>query len=111
MSPDPNAAGVAHVRTILDGDGLQGEIVILARGQTIRVEPNVDRDHLIFVVSGQVEIEMDDLTCVLRAEEALQIPKEKPAAIGCHGHAPAKLLRLRLVAHSAEPGLLCSFPR
>lgn len=110
LKPDPHGAGVVQPKTILEQAGLRCSLLRLAPGQSMQLEPNADRDHVLFVVEGGVEARVDELNYMLRPDEALHLPKAKHATIEGRGEKPAKLLRMDVFARETDPNLLCSFP-
>lgn len=110
MPPDPQGAGVTQTRTLLEERGVACSLLTLAPGKTHECCPNADRDHVYFVAQGEVEAHVGELNYMLRADEALHVAKDKSATFECRGSAPAKLLRVSVLAPVNEPDLLCSFP-
>jgi mannose-6-phosphate isomerase-like protein (cupin superfamily) len=110
MPPDPQGAGVTQTRTLVEERGVACSLLTLAPGQTHECCPNADRDHVYFVVQGEVKARVGELNHLLRSDEALHIGKEKSATLESRGSAPAKLLRISVLAPATEPDLLCSFP-
>lgn len=97
-------------RSIFSDNELECSIVSLAPGEeiTCKETPPV-RDHLLFVIEGSASVTMENVTCLLKRNEALRVPAAREHQISASG-GWVRLLRVDLPPREKSAPPLYTFP-
>lgn len=68
-------------------------LVTLAPAESRQLEPNQhDGEEILFVLEGQVEVRLADLTDILSPGDSIYYDSTLPHVVSCHGDSPATIL-------------------
>lgn len=68
-------------------------LVTLAPTESRQLEPNQhDGEEILFVLEGQVEVRLADLTDILNPGDSIYYDSTLPHVVSCHGDSPATIL-------------------
>ncbi|ACB75043.1 cupin domain-containing protein [Opitutus terrae] len=85
-------------RRLLQQDGVTATLSLLGPGDTLPENEKSTQDHVLFVIEGSANVQLDELNFLLKKDQALYVASGKSEAIRNASDSWLKLLRLDLPA-------------
>lgn len=90
-------------RLLLQQEGVTAMLSLLGPGDTLPENEKAGQAHVLFVIDGSANVQLDELNFLLKKDQALYVAPEKSEAIRNASEGWLKLLRLDLPAREIAP--------
>jgi len=95
------------IKPVLNQDGCIGELIHLEPAAELALVGAAVADRLLFVVTGDVTVNVDGLTTLVGQHAAHLLPAGRPATLAAGPGGPVSVLQIHLpVRRAPEPALI-----